>query len=274
MVVLVITILIVGVLQGAKILRGFQLTSARALTQSSPVQGIKNLVAWYESTSESSFASTVDASNSSSNTIATWYDINPQQVTKNNGTQSTSSQRPTLTENVLNGLPVVTFDMATNQYLNLPNGTVPYNNSPYTVFFVFKVSAISNIRLLRGGNYTSTDTLNQFNVGSGRELLNYWNGSDCRSNTWELKEDTSYIADFWYDQSNRKIYKNGSLIKTVASSSNSVSNTTNMLGAGTGSPVLAKLYLAETIIFDRALTDEERKSIEGYLSKKWGISVS
>lgn len=273
MVILVIGILIAGVFEGGKMLRSFKLTSARALTQSSPVQGIKNLVAWYESTSERSFDSTIDASNSSSNTITNWYDINQQQVAKN-GTQSTSSQRPLLVENIINGLPVVKFDMATDQYLNLPNGTVPYANSPYTVFIVFKMSEVSNIRLLKGGEWSPANALNQFNIGSGRQLANYWNGTTATTDTWLLRENTSYIADFWYDQSNIKIYKDGTLVQTQASSLNVVVATSNKIGPGTGSPVLAKLYLAETIIFDRALTDEERKAIEDYLSKKWGIAVS
>jgi hypothetical protein len=38
--------------------------------------------------------------------------------------------------------------------------------------------------------------------------------------------------------------------------------------------MFTKCDIAEVIIYDRSLKTEERKSIEQYLGKKWGIKIS
>lgn len=57
-VILVIGVLIAGVSQGGKMITKFKITTAASLTNSSPVHSIKNLVAWYKTTSEKSFIAT------------------------------------------------------------------------------------------------------------------------------------------------------------------------------------------------------------------------
>ena len=74
-VVLVIGILIAGVIQGSRMLVDSRLKSARALTRSSPVAGIKDLALWLETTSAESFLSS-QAENGTQLTL--WNDINPQ----------------------------------------------------------------------------------------------------------------------------------------------------------------------------------------------------
>ncbi|MFM7620236.1 MAG: prepilin-type N-terminal cleavage/methylation domain-containing protein [Alphaproteobacteria bacterium] len=54
-VILIIGILVAGVTQSSRLIRQMALSSARALTQSSPVPSIAGLVSWYEPTSEKSF---------------------------------------------------------------------------------------------------------------------------------------------------------------------------------------------------------------------------
>ena len=73
-VVLVIGILIAGVIQGSGMLVDSRLKSARALTRSSPVNGIKDLALWLETTSAESFLSS-EAENGTRLTL--WNDINP-----------------------------------------------------------------------------------------------------------------------------------------------------------------------------------------------------
>ncbi len=55
-VILVIGILVIGITKGSRIIRESKLKSAQALTMSSPVASMSNIVMWLESTSEKSFA--------------------------------------------------------------------------------------------------------------------------------------------------------------------------------------------------------------------------
>ena len=55
-VVLIIGIIIAGITQASRLVRVSKLSSARTLTQSSPVAGISDLVAWWETTLEKSIS--------------------------------------------------------------------------------------------------------------------------------------------------------------------------------------------------------------------------
>jgi prepilin-type N-terminal cleavage/methylation domain-containing protein len=54
-VILVIGLLIAGALQGSNMISKAALSSARTLTESSPVASIRSLSLWFESTSKASF---------------------------------------------------------------------------------------------------------------------------------------------------------------------------------------------------------------------------
>ena len=57
-VILIIGILIAGVTQGSKLYIKFKIATAQALTRSSPVNGVKDLAVWYETSLTESFNST------------------------------------------------------------------------------------------------------------------------------------------------------------------------------------------------------------------------
>ncbi len=101
-VILVIGVLIAGVIQGANMVKKSQLQTARNLTTSSPVSGVKDLMLWYETSLESSFKTTEAADNTQ---ISVWYDNNKQSMAKNNATQATSTNQPKFIENVFEGIP-------------------------------------------------------------------------------------------------------------------------------------------------------------------------
>ena len=71
-VILIIGILVAGVTQSSRLIRQMQLSSARALTLSSPVLSIPNLVSWYEPTQEKSFDEVETSENS---LVSKWYDL-------------------------------------------------------------------------------------------------------------------------------------------------------------------------------------------------------
>ncbi len=117
-VILVIGILVIGVTQGSRIISAAKLKSARALISSAPVNSTSNLILCLETTSDKSF----DAGLGNGNQITTWYDLNPQSVTKNNATQITdNSYRLIYTNNLINGLPALRFDGANDYFDYLGN---------------------------------------------------------------------------------------------------------------------------------------------------------
>lgn len=87
-VILVIGILIAGITQSSRLVKQVRIRTAQTLTQSSPVNSIKDLAVWFEPTMESSFA---DSETQNNSTITNWYDINSHSSIKNNATQDTAT---------------------------------------------------------------------------------------------------------------------------------------------------------------------------------------
>lgn len=272
-VILVIGIVIAGIASGSILLAKVRLSNAKTLTQSSPVSAIENLVGWWEPTLDESFEAQ-EAEHG--NTISVWHDINPQTANKKDATQTSStSQRPTYAIDSNLDLPMLSFY---NDYLSLPDGTVPYGNSPYTVFLVSKVSQSCTCGVLGSGAYSSggTNKTNAFRYAS-TYFRHYWWGNDM--DVYGSGELSNYnvlrIFTITYDNTSgvgRKFYINGTLSGTKTSTSRNSTASSNTIGVTKGSEYL-RGSIAEIIIFDRDLDDDERESIESYLGQKWDIDV-
>ena len=81
-VILVIGILVIGITKGGALVTKAKLSSARALTQGSPVLQISDLLVWYEPVLETSFAE-VDAFDGAT-LSGGWIDNNPSKSSVNN----------------------------------------------------------------------------------------------------------------------------------------------------------------------------------------------
>jgi len=201
-VLVIIGLLVAGITQSSRLVQKFRIRTAQTLTQSSPVNGIRNLVAWYETTSQASFDSSIDNAVAVSN----WYDISPS-VDKSNATQITAANRPVYTENDINSLPTLKFTRSLSQSLNLPDGTVPYNNSPYTIFIVAKASPIckgaSVICALISSGTAANKQANNFRYETAAVgFVNHWYDYDVRS-TNTLDTTSPHIVSFHYNKSIR-----------------------------------------------------------------------
>ncbi len=153
-VILIIGVLIAGVVSGSKLYDKFKLQTGQALTRSSPVNGIKDLVLWYETSLDASFPSD---QNIEGTQISAWYDINPQKQIKNNATQSSSSRRPIFRDNVVNGLPVLRFD-GSNDYFDFDGSSLL--NTNYTIFAVAQRRSGSDWNFFISGSSCSSSTDN------------------------------------------------------------------------------------------------------------------
>jgi prepilin-type N-terminal cleavage/methylation domain-containing protein len=271
-VILVIGILIAGVLQGSKMYNAFKLQTARSLTISSPVAGIKDLMLWYETSLESSFKTTEAVDGTA---VTTWYDNNPQTITKNNATQSTTSQKPKFYENVLNGIPVIRFD-GSNDYLQY-DGTFLANTN-YTIFIV-EQRRVGGVNYVIGGTGFSTNQNLYFgydNAGGTSIIFNHYNGSISFS-VPAYSEPIPRMHTLWFSKTTGKRYWFNGGRSSDAQYSGDTNALTSYAGAMIGRHLVCCNYyngdIAEFIIYTHDLTTEERQSVEDYLSKKYAIAI-
>ena len=284
LVVLIVGILISGVSLGVDLYDDFKLTTARQLTINSRVGRIEDLVAWYETTNQNVFSkgttSFEDLAKFEENqTINRWKDSNPKASYKIDATQTSSNFQPTIIFDKTTSLPIVRF--GAGKFLNLPNGTVPVGNQPYTVIFASKIDADfeCGCALLTSGvfDYDNPKNSNNFEFYLTNRFANvYFSGSSGVSTPNNTVSPNKFqIFSSVYDQDTLKVYINKNYWSGSATV-NLIDNkeTNNFIGKGIRAGNNSFIgSIAEIIIFNRNLSNGEREDIENYLSKKWSIKL-
>ena len=283
-VILIIGILIAGVTQGSIMVAKSRLASAAKMTESSPVNSIKDLVAWFETTSDGSFKTTQAEDGQP---IDTWYDINQAAGSKNNATQASSARQPTYIESSINNLPVVRFQQVISatdpdgDYL-AADSIASIAPSPMTVFIVMKPTFTASVATLKAAFSFHLGTTNSLIVG-------FASGSDFAEVSGTTDFDIGYASNLYnkpsiysykfYGPTNltMDLYINGtSYTPTPVNSSQILAANRFSIGQewDTNPSDFMSGDIAEFIIYGRALNNTERREVEAYLSKKWGIKVS
>ena len=277
-VILVIGILIAGVSSGIDLYADAKLTKVRNLTISSRVGRIPDLVAWYETTLKKNFSTGTstyqDVENITKNTkINRWKDINPVNTKPNNAIQNTANNQPIIIIDNDTLLPMVNFTGASSQFLSLPDGTVPFGNSEYTVILVSRLKSVCTCNVLSSGEFNNGDYRNNtFGYDGDGTFKNYWWNSDFNAGSYIVNQLN--IVVITYDLFQRMGYLNGALKSTKTDSiARSSTKINNRIGRSSGSADYFTGDIGEIIIYDRALNNSERKDIENYLAKKWEIKI-
>ena len=284
-VILIIGILVAGVTQGSRLVGRSRLTSAKSLTQSSPVTGIKDLSTWFETTLDKSFkpAEAVDGT-----TISTWYDI---QDVSNKITATSAGSAVVYEDNSINGLPTVRFASGGTGYFTLSDNGAFMNNTPYTAFYVARMSvAPASATAPRSILASSATAVGAATVGSSTfySFVTATTYKICESNTnaancsslptasYTFSTPTPHIisvvtaADATATNYTRSIYLNGTLANAPSALAQIPTITDLTIGKNAVGYFIGDI--GEIIVFTRALTTPERQSVECYLGKKWGIS--
>lgn len=277
---LIIGIIVAGITQSSRLISAFRLSSAKSQTQSSPVNSIKDLAVWYETSSDASFIAT-EADNNTK--ISYWYDINPQSTTKNHASQGTSGNQPKYYTNAMNGLPVIRFDGSAT-YLGWDGTILAVTN--YTIFVVEQRTATgAQYNHIIGGSSTTVNTNFQFGYYTSAPTYNFhvahygvytsytelyyaignYTTTTPRIHTARLEGGVK--SEYWLNGGTTPENSGVTYSQLASNAGSTVGRDTGNGGYYTGD-------LAEIIIFTRALKTEERQAIETYLAKKYNITIS
>ena len=183
--------------------------------------------------------------------ISIWYD---QSGKGNHAVQKITSAQPAI--DILNRYLL----FANSQFFNLPDGTVPYGNSKYTV--IAKHDTIGNTTgtfLASGPNFSANNSTNTFRRNTNG-YVNYWWGNDITTASGYLRGN---VVTFEYDQVNRYCYINNALQLTQASSGRSSSPLFNFIGCANNDFFQGNLHYL--YIFNTDLSDADRLKAEASL---------
>ena len=277
-VILIIGILVAGVTQSSRLIKAMKIQSARQLTMSSPVPSISNLNLWLETTLEKSFN---DTETSNGSTITKWYDINSQSSFKNDAYQTNTTRAPIYNFN--ESLPLVNFNGNNDgQFFNLPDDTIPSGDSAFTMFLAIRLAkdaAAKNHDFLCAGMWSNPITLIRLDNTNGFKFTNFTGGVGSTvywPQTSNQAVGTLTLFTASYKNTNQRFvsaHVNGvqSFQVNVADARSTGSGYNRISGNGWVNFEYFRGDIAELIIFSKFLNDEERKSVESYIMKKWSI---
>jgi len=284
-VILIIAVLIGLVTSGARVMSAHRIYTARALTRSGPVTTIPNLVFWIDASAEGVLTNRNGSLEISNNdTIKSWKE--PAYLTRDrvSCTESTQANQPSYILNGLNGLPVVRFDSNGSGSMKLSCNVMGGISTENTIFTVFRwVSSNasygnSNFFVLFGTG--SIQSLNSIDT-AGVFTFSNWNGSDVDILTTNVTVGQNNIMTRVSNPTTNvsTLYANGSSIATATATMDGTYSTPDTsISITLGNfPSETRTFggdIAEIIMYDRALNNEERQAVEKYLSKKWAIQLN
>lgn len=285
-VILIIGILIAGVTQSSRLISAMKLASAKSLTQSAPVNSIRNLVFWFEPTLEESFPATLVTDDDAQ--ITQWNDINPQSSQKYYAVKSTSSEVVYKNQGI-NGIPSISFSGASsaNGFFKLSPTTsvldainLNFVDNKFTIFIVSKLA-------------TSGDSINRFLFYNGDPSFDGYGYFRSSTNTRAILFGGLYVGEstaasittdpevlsltYAGNDGIMSLYINGAT-EAIAdfTGRTMVMPLTTYFAIGGNSGNIAENFnglISEVIIFERLLKTEERQAVERYLGKKYAIQV-
>lgn len=277
-VIIIIGIVMAGIVSSKDIISAAKLRSAKALTESSAVRGIENVAVWLETTLPESFDDDVDFTSETENVVSVWHDINPEQSVSGRGDaiQSLEANKPSLVNGAINGLPALKFTGSTHHLLN-QKILLKKNVSIFAVATLAS-TPVDRRRIIsdnEGNNFFFglNDISNQFSVFYGNNGT--WNAIDNFGTDAKLTKGKPYVLSSVLNGTVNNGYVNGVSVGPKTE--------TNGKSGAFGYTIGAKKsdltqswdgYIAEIIIFSKSLTSDERRSVETYLGKKWGIQVA
>jgi hypothetical protein len=270
------SILIGGFLQGSRMVTMYRLQTAQSLTQSSPVNAIKNLVTWLEATSEASFDDTEEADKSK---ITNWYDINQQTNVKNNAVNNsvTTSEHPTYKSKCINNLPCLQFN-GNSQYMDIAQNAGYTNELTIFVVFASYNNEDSSSHTIIGTDGVWSSGIS-FRFKRSTNLAYQTPNPNNDNATGAVIANKNYIAAVVDGYSTITSYLNGAATSTTSVSvADRLTKSLSALNIASSTAGSRNNFfdgnIGEIIIFDRALKNYERQNIEKYLSQKWQIPLS
>jgi prepilin-type N-terminal cleavage/methylation domain-containing protein len=235
--------------------------------------------------------------------VSTWYDKSGNLF---HATQSVLVNRPTFKLNIANGKPVIRFDDSTagqESFLYAPKGVLAALSSDglaedLTVFVVAAASKQQSQSILLAYPDVNSNRFGIIAPNATSQTIFYYGDS---SGAGTGKQTNSYgwvsgtFSVFSYASSSTaatmNIYQNGTLLTPAGTSKTpsavyALSGTSRLdIGRCVGNATVANSAcnntsttyfsgdIAEIIIYNTALSDDERENIENYLKMKWGTAA-
>lgn len=205
--------------------------------------------------------------NSAIVTAATWKDASGNAA---NLVGAGGTQNPNVVTNVINGLSVLRFAKASNQFMTSALGSWPGGNQSHTMFVVGRFTALTSA-------FEGLFSCGSSNTGAGSSVIGmdnnqkFWFGGSNDVASSDGNADTSFhVFAKTFDGSTVKGYLDG--VQVTTQNSKTYTMTTQMqLGGYAGLTGNADCDAAEVVAINRLITTAEFTLINEYLGNKFAL---
>lgn len=289
-VILIIGILVAGIAGGKSIIKSARLSTAKSLTEKSPVMATNNLSIWLDTVSQNKDGGGVlgqvnGKDIASGELLSSWVDINPAiQISDRKSFTPSGNTTVTYQDNLLNGLPAIKMTGALGSTRPITTTTLSNfvdSGGGGTAFFVSQKNVTSangaSSQLFVNDFISPWGQIDYAVFDNGTVRSSF--GHSCFQDTTDFAAQVNkpMIAVLMRRATTYKIRVNGLEHNFGNSCFNSIGNArsataTFYLGRAFNGDVFNG-SVGEVIFFNRALSDREIQEIENYLSQKWGIRL-
>ena len=198
-------------------------------------------------------------------------------------TQATAGSRPTIGSQ--NGRRALSANGSSHEMALTNAGGVTRNAPGVTIIAALSPNTVSGIRtavFFSVGNSTGARSLLQFNgaeVRAGGRRLDADSFDSATGGTIVANQPIVAVARLDYANANAVAYSNSAPLATDTSFltaglvSDTASQASSIMNSSGGSLFYSGIF-AELLVYNRALTDAERRKAEIYLARKWGITLA
>jgi len=209
---------------------------------------------------------------SSGSAVDTWVDMSGS-ASRNDATQSTSGNRPTLVAASINDEPAVSFD-GSNDYMNLTAGLSDLT-SGVSIFAVVKQVGTGTATLVTTGNSGPANmaSLQTINTQAKFNAYNSTTASNVTTPTSSVVVGKFQLIDVVHDGSASADLSVKSISRVVGIVQNltNTSRAQNYLGTDGSISTYFNGQLAELLVYDRGVTVSEASDIRAYLTNKYQL---
>jgi prepilin-type N-terminal cleavage/methylation domain-containing protein len=271
-VMMLISIIVAGIMQGSSLVTSSRLASARSLTSRAPISNISGLIAWFEASHKNSFLTTQTVNNAN---IGEWRDISPSSILNQlNKLTKTANTNIIYQIASIGKIPAVNFN--NNDKISLINFYQGILNRA-TICVVFRPNFTpTTIPVVLVDSYFNQSA---FYLAIKNNTVNLNAGIDANTltltNSANFANGRDYVACVIFNGTESGAYVNDALTLIGGAYISAGTNAMNGLTVGSDRSGLSafKGFIAEVIIYNRPLKKQERRDVMIYLAKKYRINI-
>jgi len=226
---------------------------------------------------DASRAATIFGATSGGSSVASGGSVKRWEDASGNNLHFTNdTSPPTLQTNALNGLPVISFNSSSSQYLRCATLAITGSGNR-TVFVVGKATGTSSTTFYFALSDNVTDTGGAWGIANDLSLRHtggrvsvFGSGQSDVFNIVSAVQSGTTSSD-------TSMWRNGVSLTASSRTSSGAINTTGtaMTIAAVDGPASSNLTtcsIAEILVYTSALSNTDRAAVELYLGRKWGIA--